>query len=143
MTFSYEFLPGVALADVAFQVKADSWDQLFTGASEALTSVMVDMRDLASDRHLAINLSAPTVEDLLYDWLSEMVYLKDAEAFLAKSATVRVTPGAIWSATGTLNGDTIHPATQRLGQDIKAVTYHMFRVSREGEAMTAQVVVDI
>ena len=143
MPYSYKFLSGVALADVAFQVKADSWDQLFAGASEALTSVMVDVRDLASDRHLAINLSAPTVEDLLYDWLSEMVYLKDAEAFLAKSAVVKVTPGSIWSVTGTLDGDTIHPASQRLGQDIKAVTYHMFKVSREGDAMTAQVVVDI
>lgn len=143
MSYSYEFLPGVALADVAFQVKADSWDQLFAGASEALTSVMVDVRDLASDRHLAVNLSAPTVEDLLYDWLSEMVYLKDVEAFLAKSAEVKVTPGTIWSATGTLDGDTIQPTTQRLGQDIKAVTYHMFKVSREGNAMTAQVVVDI
>ena len=143
MPYSYEFLPGVALADVAFQVKADSWDQLFAGASEALTSVMVDVRDLASDRQLAINLSAPTVEDLLYDWLSEVVYLKDTEAFLAKSAVVKVTPGPIWSVTGTLDGDTIHPATQRLGQDIKAVTYHMFKVSREGDTMTAQVVVDI
>lgn len=143
MVFSYEFLPAVALADIAFQVKADSWDHLFAGASEALTSVMVDMRDLASDRHLSINLSAPTVEDLLYDWLSEMVYLKDVEAFLAKSADISVTPGAIWSVSGTLNGDTIHPGTQRLGQDIKAVTYHMFRVSREGNDITAQVVVDV
>ena len=143
MSYSYEFLPEVALADVAFQVKADSWDHLFVGASEALTKVMVDARDLGDDRHLSIDLSAASVEELLYDWLSEMVYLKDAEAFLAKSTVVRVTSGAIWHVSGTLDGDTIHPSAQRLGQDIKAVTYHMFQVSREGDEMTAQVVVDV
>ena len=143
MSYSYEFLPGVAYADVAFRVKADSWDHLFEGASQALTKVMVDPRDLKSDRHLTIDLSAGTVEELLYDWLSEMVYLKDVEAFLAKSAAARVIPGSIWHVTGKLDGDTIHPTEQRLGQDIKAVTYHMFQVSREGDEITAQVVVDI
>ncbi len=143
MSYSYEFLPEVALADVAFQVKADSWDHLFVGASEALTSVMVDMRDLGNKRHLSIDLSAPTVDELLFDWLSEMVYLKDVEAFLAKTTVVRVTPGAIWHASGTMDGDTIHPKEQRLGQDIKAVTYHMFQVSRDGDELTAQVVVDV
>lgn len=143
MTYSYEFLPGVALADVAFRVTADSWDHLFVGASEALTRVMVDTNDLGRDRHQSIDLSAATVEELLYDWLSEMIYLKDAEAFLAKSADVRVTPGSIWHASGTLDGDTIHPHKQRLGQDIKAITYHMFQVAREGANITAQVVVDV
>jgi len=143
MTYTYEFLPGVALADIAFRVTADSWDHLFAGASEALTKVMVDTRDLGNGRQLTIDLSAGTVEELLYDWLSEMVYLKDAEAFLAKSTSVHVTPGSIWHASGKLAGDTIDPVAQRLGQDIKAVTYHMFQVSSEGGEMTAQVVVDV
>jgi SHS2 domain-containing protein len=133
----------VALADVAFRVTADSWDHLFAGASEALTKVMVDTDDLGGSRHHRVDLSAASVEELLYDWLSEMVYLKDAEAFLAKAANVQVTPGPIWHAHGTLDGDTIQSDRQRLGQDVKAITYHMFRVIQEGATMTAQVVVDV
>src|SRR3990172_3247922 len=96
MTYSYEFLPDVALADTAFRVKADNWSQLFAGASEALTSVMIDLKDLQQKRRIPIDLTAPTVGELLYDWLAELVYLKDAEAFLAQSVNIDVLPGAIW-----------------------------------------------
>ena len=143
MTYSYEFLPGVALADTAFRVTADNWNQLFTGASEALTSVMVDLSDLQRKRSMKLTLTAGTVEDLLYDWLSEMVYLKDAEAFLVRGAEIEVSPGSIWQAKGELWGDTIRPESQKLGQDVKAVTYHMFDVACKGDDYTAQIVLDI
>ena len=143
MTYSYEFLPNVALADAAFRVKADTWSQLFTGASEALTSVMVDLADLEQKRRIPIDLTATTVDELLYDWLSELVYLKDAEAFLLRSANIDVLSGAIWQVRGELVGDTIEPKRQKLGQDVKAVTYHLFDVLQKGPDYIAQVVLDI
>jgi SHS2 domain-containing protein len=143
MTYSYEFLPDVALADTAFRVKADTWSQLFAGASEALTSVMVSLQDLDQKRRIAVDLTAPTVGELFYDWLSELVYLKDAEAFLVRSADVKVLPGAIWQVSGELLGDTIDPKNQKLGQDVKAITYHLFDVKSEGSSFSAQVVLDI
>jgi len=143
MTYSYEFLPNVALADTAFRVKADTWSQLFTGASEALTSVMVDLADLEQKRRIPIDLTATTVDELLYDWLSELVYLKDAEAFLLRSANIDVLSGAIWQLRGELVGDTIEPKRQKLGQDVKAVTYHLFDVMQKGPDYIAQVVLDI
>jgi SHS2 domain-containing protein len=143
MTYSYEFLPDVALADTAFRVKADNWSQLFAGASEALTSVMIDLKDLQQKRSIPIDLTAPTVGELLYDWLAELVYLKDAEAFLAQSVKIDVLPGAIWQVRGELLGDTIRPTQQKLGQDVKAITYHLFDVTHEGPDFFAQVVLDI
>ena len=143
MTYTYEFLPNIALADTAFRVKADTWSQLFAGASDALTSVMVDLADLKQKRRIPIDLSAPTVGELLYDWLSELVYLKDAEAFLVRSANVDVLPGSLWQVRGELIGDTIEPSRQKLGQDVKAVTYHLFDVSQNGTDFSAQVVLDI
>jgi len=143
MTYSYEFLPAVALADTAFRVRADSWGSLFAGSTEAMTAVMVDLADLRDTQAKSISITAHTVEDLLYDWLAELVYLKDAEAFLCKTADVEVSPGAIWHARGGLKGDTIAPARQQLGQDVKAVTYHLFRVWQEEGEHLAQVVLDI
>ena len=143
MTYSYEFLPNVALADTAFRVKADAWSELFVGASEALTSVMVELGDLEKRRRMPVDLTAATVDELLYDWLSELVYLKDAEGFLVRSTDIKIFSGAVWQLQGELAGDTIEPARQRLGQDVKAVTYHLFDVARKGEEYVAQVVLDI
>jgi SHS2 domain-containing protein len=143
MSYSYEFLPAVALADTAFLVRANSWGNLFTGSTAALTAVMINPDDLLNTQKKAIEITAHSVEELLFDWLAELVYLKDAEAFLCKSSNVEVSSGAIWHAKGGLTGDTIAPVRQRLGQDVKAVTYHLFRVWQEGDEHMAQVVLDI
>lgn len=143
MTYSYEFLPAVALADTAFLVKADSWGSLFSGATEAMTSVMVETADLRDTRRKSVVITAASIEELLYDWLSELVYLKDAEAFLCHGTKVEVAPGPLWHAKGELSGDTIAPERQHLGQDVKAVTYHLFRVWEEDGQHMAQVVLDI
>ena len=83
------------------------------------------------------------MEELLYDWLSEVVYLKDTEGLLVRSADVRVTHSTIWEAHGILLGDTLNADHHTFGQDVKAVTYHLFEVRRQGEEYRAKVVLDI
>lgn len=143
MSFTYKYLDDVALADAAFEVRADNWGCLFSGATEALTAVMVDLDGLGRAREHAMEISAPTVEELLYDWLSEIVYLKDTEGLLVRSAEVRIRHEIDWEAQGTLFGDTLNANRHTLGQDVKAVTYHLFEVRREGEEYRAKIVLDI
>ncbi|MEW5700857.1 MAG: archease [Candidatus Zixiibacteriota bacterium] len=143
MTFNYRFLPDVALADAAFAVEADSWSELFLGAALATTSVMVALDDLRSDLSRILELTAASVEQLLYDWLSEIVYLKDTEGLLVKMGEVAVAPGDTWQVHAVLHGDRIDRDRQRLGQDVKAITYHLYEVVQDGDSYRARVVLDI
>jgi SHS2 domain-containing protein len=143
MSFQFKYLEDVALADVAFEVTADSWGALFDGAGAALTAVLVASDDLRGDSFRQVELSAPTIEELLYDWLCEFVYLKDTEGFLVKTPHANVFPGAVWRLSARLEGDTIDRVRHRLGQDVKAVTYHLFRVAEEAGTFRAKVVLDI
>lgn len=143
MPFTYKYLDDVALADAAFEVAADDWGSLFSGATEALSAVMVDLDGLEMVREHPLEIRAPTVEELLYDWLSEIVYLKDTEGLLVRSAEVRVTHGIDWEAIGILHGDTLNVNRHVLGQDVKAVTYHLFEVQGEAGEYRAKIVLDI
>jgi SHS2 domain-containing protein len=143
MPFRYNYLPDVAIADAAFAVEADSWNDLFAGATEALTAVMVTLDDLGSEVVRELEVSADSVEQLLHDWLSEIVYLKDTEGLLVKSVEVAVVGNAEWQARGTLRGDRIDRVRQRLGQDVKAVTYHLYKIKQDRDHYSATVVLDI
>ena len=143
MSFRYNYLDDVALADAAFEVWSDSWGGLFAGATEAMTNVMVSVADLNESRAHPLTINAGSVGELLYDWLSELVYLKDTVGLLVKSIDVDVQSGPIWQAHGILHGDTIDVKRHRLGQDVKAVTYHLFDVSQNGQEYKAKIVLDI
>ncbi|MFH0903438.1 MAG: archease, partial [Pseudomonadota bacterium] len=105
----------MAIADAAFVVEAGSWNDLFAGATEALTAVMVTLDDLGSEVVHELEVRADSVEQLLHDWLSEIVYLKDTEGLLVKSVEVAVVGNTEWQARGTLRGDRIDRVHQRLG----------------------------
>jgi SHS2 domain-containing protein len=141
--FRYKYIEDIAPADVAFEAWADSWEGLFRAAAEALTAVMVNLGDLKGDRDQTLDLNAATIDELLFEWLSEIVYLKDVEGLLVKSAEVDITESTFWEVHAILKGDTLDDSCQRLGQDVKAVTYHLFEVSGGEGDFRAKVVLDI
>jgi SHS2 domain-containing protein len=84
------------------------------------------------------------VEHLLYDFLSEIIFIKDTKGFLASKikATVKKT-GDSFSLTSVLMGENIDRKRHDLRNDLKAITMHMFEIKQEGRKWKARIVVDI
>ncbi|MBI3872099.1 MAG: archease [candidate division Zixibacteria bacterium] len=143
MVFRFNYLPDIALADAALEVWADSWGELLAGATAAMTALMVVPEDLKPLKQQTVEVRAESVGQLLYDWLSELIFLKDTVGLLVVSAQVEVVAGESWCAASRLQGDTIDPARHRLGRDVKAVTYHRFEVTQRGSEFYAKIVLDI
>src|SRR3989442_8939745 len=81
-TLTFRFLPDVAIADVAFLARASSLSSLFESSAEALTEVMVDRRSLRPVVEREISLSAEDLDRLLYDFLTQLIILKDFDSLL-------------------------------------------------------------
>ena len=60
-----------------------------------------------------------------------------------KKIKVSITEGKMNKLKAVIEGDTINPQKQRLENDIKAVTMHMFELKKEKGSYRATVVVDI
>jgi SHS2 domain-containing protein len=143
MAYSYEFLPDVALADIAYRVSADTIADLFCGAAEALTRVLADASGIEPIRHLKVSIQEESLVEALHEFLSEIVYLKDAQSFVMHEARVTIEETPLFLVSGNLRGDTIDPSRHTLGQDVKAVTYHMFEAGINDTGYFAQVVLDV
>lgn len=139
----WKFLPDVALADIAFEVTATSEKDLFVEAGKALEDVMVNLKTIKKKKSVSIMLEAENLEMLLYDWMSELIYLKDTDGFLFSDFDVTLEKKEKYIIHATGHGEVINRKTHDLRNDVKAVTMHLFEVKKQGKTWKAKVVVDV
>lgn len=145
MTGRYRFREDVVAADVAMEVEGDSLADLLEAAALAVENTMVeDLATVMPQQTREVRLEASSPEDLLFEFLQELIYLKDAELFMAGRVhcEVREKAGGI-ALRATLEGETLDAKRHEQLVDVKAVTYHMYRVEQKDGIWRAFVVLDV
>ena len=136
-------LEEIAVADCALEIEGDSLDDLFETAARALCELMVDPATVAPTVERTVSLGAGAVDLLFYDWLSELIFLKDRDREVFIRTQVHVTTAGPWRLAARLQGGIIDPERTALRADPKAVTFHRFAVEETGTGWRARVVIDI
>jgi len=138
----YRFLPDVALADVAFEASADTVAGLFESCALAVTDIMVDPESLRATVERRFSLESPDLDRLLYDFLTELIVVKDVDSLLFRDYKIEVDQ-ALPSMNAVARGEAIDRERHLLRNDVKAVTMHLFGIKREGPSWKTTVVLDI
>jgi SHS2 domain-containing protein len=138
----YRFLPDVALADIAFEAESASVDGLFETCALAITDIMVDPKSLGTTTERRISLESENLDRLLYDFMTELIVIKDVDSLLFGKFDIRVSAKGT-SLTAVARGETIDRERHRLRNDVKAVTMHLFGVKYQGGTWRTTVVLDI
>ncbi|MEK6808820.1 MAG: archease [Nanoarchaeota archaeon] len=140
----FKILENIAIADIAFEAYGKDLAELFENSAIATTSVMVELDNLKPNIRKIINLENRDIERLLFDFLNEIVFIKDSETMLFKnySVDIKENEGKILLRAELL-GEGINPKRQTLKIDVKAVTMHLFRIEKIDNLYIATVVLDI
>ncbi len=138
----FKYLPDIALADIAFEAESTSVDGLFADCARALSDIMVDPNTLRARISKKISLTSEDLDRLLYDFLTELIVIKDVDSLLFRDVQVNVGPEGR-ALTADLKGEQIDRERHGLRNDVKAVTMNMFRVRHEGRKWKATIVLDI
>ena len=115
-----------ATADAAVEVESDTLNGLFEECGVALERFMAG--NVKCTEHKTIKVSSKTLEGLLFSWLNELIYLKDAENFFFASFNVNVSKnddGYELTADGC--GQAFSSEMSSL-HDVKSCTYHKLKV---------------
>lgn len=136
----FKFNEDIAIADVAVEVWADTIDELFKDSGLAVSEVMVDTETVEPLIEKEISLSSDSVEMLLFDFLSEIVYFKDAHSLLFSKFDVKIID---LNLVAKLFGEEINREKHALRIDVKAVTLYKFSVRNENGIWRAEFVLDI
>ncbi len=141
----YRFIDDIATADIAFEAFGATLEEVFAAAAEALLDAMLnnpEALDIAKRENLI--LEAESAEMLLFDFLQELVFLKDRDQALLRAEKVIVAPhGDSYRLQAVLSGERLDYARHDLVVDVKAVTMHQFKLVPAENGWQARVVVDI
>ncbi|MBL7160413.1 MAG: archease [Candidatus Aenigmarchaeota archaeon] len=139
---SYQYHEGVTLADIAFSVEAKSPENLMVDGAKATFESMVDLKEVKPSKAMEIKLEAASMEKLFFEWIEELIYLKDSEEMAFSKFEVKITSGQKYFLKGKAFGEKISiKHNQKV--DVKAITYHQFSVKKAGKGWKAFVVLDV
>lgn len=141
----YEYRGDIAHADVAFDAWAETLEELFREAARATVQVMVEnLTGIRPAQTLEIKLEQENEEMLLFDFLNELIFYKDARRLILLPGDLSISPtdsGVVLH--GTLQGEEIDVPRHEMSTDVKAVTMLRYALEKVPEGWRATVVLDV
>ncbi|MCX6670722.1 MAG: archease [Euryarchaeota archaeon] len=126
-------------ADVGIKAYGKTVAEAFEHAAEGMFDIITYESTIDPVGQYDIRLEAPDLEQLLVDWLSQLLFLNGAQNLVFGKFQVTLTGNRI---SAQVFGEKYDTKKHRMGVEIKAVTYHMLQVS-EKDPIFAQVLFDI
>ena len=127
-------------ADVMFEVYGKTLNELFKNAATAIFDTMVKRSTIKIKIKKEIELESSNVEQLLFDFIEELIYIKDAEYLIFKDFKIKIKGNKL---TAILEGDKINPKKQILLTDVKAITLHKFSLKKSKQGYKAVIIPDL
>jgi SHS2 domain-containing protein len=142
---AYHYLEEIGTADIAFEATGRDLPELFTAAADATMNVMIDNLDAIESREARrIELANDNIEMLLFDFLQELIYFKDASRLLLRANQVQIDQkDDQYFLKATLAGEQLDDTRHQQRADVKAVTLHGFSVKKQDGGWRAKVLLDI
>lgn len=141
----YQHLDDLTIADVAFKAWGKSIEVMFLAAAEALLSFMLEnFQILRQVESVNIKLKEENLEMLLFNYLQEFIFYKDARQLLLKPISLAIKKAKnSFTLSGKLGGEKIDPARHLLYMDLKAVTLYRFKIDRNNNNWYTTIVLDV
>ncbi len=142
--YNINILEDRIIGDFEFEVTADSLNELFTGAGIATVKAMVDPTSISNNKSWKIELEEQDLEFLLFDFLNEIIALKDSKTVLFRDFSVDISKSdEMYILKASFHGDKIDYNNTSLLTDVKAVTMHEFIVEKRDEMWFCHVILDL
>ena len=120
-------------ADMMVKAFGKTLEECFANAAFALFDQTVDLSNIGTDEETDIRVSGIDDEDRLYSFLSEMLFIEDADNLILKEFEVSFDGDDVICHA---KGETLDRSKHRIRSEIKAVTYHMMEIDRKTPSVT-------
>ena len=120
-------------ADLMVKAFGDTLEQCFANAAYALFDQTVDLSNIGTGEETDIRVSGIDDEDRLYSFLSEMLFIEDADNLILKEFNVSFDGEDVVCHA---RGETLDKSRHRVKSEIKAITYHMMEIDRNTPSVT-------
>ena len=131
-------------ADVAADLTGRTLGDLFFSAAQALTDTITELSAVQPAVTQSVTLDSDALDDLLVDWLNELLYRFEVQNMLVSDASVTVEERAgRWHLAATVAGEPYDPERHPSRVLVKSATYHGLHITHAQETWNARIVFDI
>jgi len=141
----YRFTDEISTADVAFEAWGESVEELFIASASALLRTMTAAPEVVAHcQELTIRVEHEELDLLLFSFLQELIFYKDARRLLLHADRVQIKQRAgRYHLEARASGEQIDAGRHCLLVDVKAVTLHRLQVVFAEKLWQAVVVLDV
>ncbi len=129
------------IADIRVRVFGQNPNELFANAAYAMFSVIADLSNVAPVSKKKVEVSAKNLEDLLVQWLSDLLFFLETQQFIASQ--IKVIDMNATKLTAELYGERLDLTKHEFRTEIKAVTYHQLKIEKVNDHWIAEIIFDI
>ena len=143
---SFEYLEHTA--DVKFRAYGHTPEEMLSHAAAALFAAMIPPAQVEARESWQVELQGEDLEDLAYQWLSEIIFLFETESAVFSTFKIALLEQDGWDGTGgwrlsaEIGGERMDPQRHSFLCEVKAVTRHKFAI-RKNDLWCIQVVLDV
>lgn len=141
----YKIVEDIAIADVCYDLSGSTLEELFESGFKALMETMVDLSTVKTVTHEIITINSQNEEKLLFEFLEELVFRKDAETMIYRTCEVKIITNNEkneFQLTAKLRGQQFDESISTI-TDVKAITYYQYYVKKKGNIWIARVTFDL
>lgn len=128
-------------ADLGMDVFGSTLRELFTHAAFAMFDIITDLSRVDNTIEYNLEVSGIDREQLLVNWLTELLYLHDVKTLLFKDFCI--TDMRDNQLQATIHGESFIGNKHVINTEIKAVTYHGLSITQKDHQWKARVIFDL
>jgi SHS2 domain-containing protein len=128
-------------SEIVVRVVGDSQSDLFGNAAFALFDVMTDVEKIELKDRLPLEVEGVDRDELLVNWLRELLYLHQGSDYLLKEFSIREVKETAIKAE--VCGEKLDPDRHEIKQEIGAIAYHQSRMTQTGSQWNAQFIFEV
>ena len=138
MNLKFEILDHTA--DTGIIAYGENLEKAFENTALGMFSLITELKNIKKDQIRKINVSATDRDNLLINWLNELIYLFDVDNLVFSNFDIiRLTDTTI---SATAYGEKVDLSRHEIKTGIKAATYHMLKIE-ENDGCRVQVLFDL
>lgn len=128
-------------ADLGVEIYGKTVNELFANAAFSVFDIITDLKHVTSTVERKIIVEGKGWEDLLVNYLREILYMFNGEGLLLKEYPIlKIDPRHL---EGNVSGERFNPLKHRVNTEIKAVTYHQVTVKETSDGWVGRVIFDV
>lgn len=119
------------MTDAFIEVTADTLEKAFETSGAAVVDAILDIRAVEKKSERAMEVRAEDLNDLLYNWLEEVIILTITDGFAGSSFEVNITKNGEYLLRARILGEEVDFERHHFKMEVKAPTKHLMEIRQE------------